>query len=112
MSKSIEFSKQFIYLPVDNSEMENFLESNRDLIYLYITNKIKNSILSGEDCAELFGFKGTEYRVMIHKDTFPSTLDKYFNYFMENEIYEGCSEVNKAKETLSIYNDLVKQKII
>lgn len=112
MSKPVDFSKKFIYLPSENSEMENFLENNKDLVYLYITNKIKESVINGEDCAEIFGFKGTEYCVLIHKETFPTILEKYFNYFMENEIYEGCAEVNKTKETLSRYSNLVKQKII
>lgn len=112
MSETFNFSKKFMYLPSDNSDMENFLEKNKDLIYLYIINKIKDSIVFGEDCVELFGFEGTEYCVIIHKNSFENILERYYNYFMENEIYEGCSEVKAAKENLHKYNNLVKQKTI
>lgn len=112
MNRSLNSTKSFLYLPAENSEMETFLETNKNEIYLYIVNKIKESITSGEDCVELFKFKGTEYYVLIHKNTFENILDKYFKYFMEHEIYEGCAEINKVREKLIRYNNLVKQNAI
>jgi hypothetical protein len=104
----LSFEGKFLYLPSDNDGMEKFLDDNRTALYYYVIDKIDDVLSTGEDFVEVFGFKGTQYYVILYKDNFLATLDSYFSYFMENEMYEGCGKVKMTRDKLEKYIKLVK----
>lgn len=90
-------SAKLIELPSVYNELESALSKNKstymDYIYDRLKSQYKNNKLPKK--ISLFKFKDTNLVIIITTEHLPSVLQNLLDYYIESELYEKCSFLNK-----------------
>lgn len=92
-------------LPSPNDEMRKFVNKFKVDMMEHVVSSIKFAVENHLPIVEVFQFKDSPFVVTINEKEFMPNLSHIRKYYMDHELYELCSKVEKLCETLSRNND-------
>ena len=84
-------------LPVNNVDMENFINANRERLHQIIIDNITIAVDNKSPTADLFTFAGSDYVVLINQRDFKDNVENVLANGLDDQKYELCA---RAKELL------------
>ena len=99
-----------VELPTDPSDMENFVEENRQLINEMLVDSFDYAVRKNFSGIEVFAFKNSSYVVIVNKKDFKDNLQNIFDYSLENELFETCAKSKKVMDLMDKFSFVMKVK--
>ena len=90
-------------LPSPNDEMRKFVSKFKVDMMEHVVSSIKFAVDNKLPIVEVFQFKDSPFVVTINDREFMPNLSHIKQYYMENEMYELCTRVEKLCETLKTH---------
>lgn len=98
-------------LPNNNIDMEEYIQSNKLIIYNQVVDSIEFAIEKRWPTVEIFSFYKTDFLVAVHYKDFEESLQLAFDFGMENEHYELCAKAHRLIEKIKKMNFVRKYKL-
>jgi hypothetical protein len=102
-NKTTMKENELYILPSPNDEMRKFVTKFKVDMMEHVVSSIKFAVENKLPIVEVFQFKDSPFVVTINEREFMPNLSHIRQYYMDNEMYELCSRVEKLCETLKTH---------
>lgn len=85
-------------LPSDYKTLDGYLKVHKKELYEHVIDSLEYAVSKNFSDMTLFTFDQTKYTVSISSEDFRENIDYLYDIFLQNELYELCSKINKIKE--------------
>ena len=96
-------------IPTEKTALSFLISCNKKALHSHVVSQIYDAMISGDDVACLFKFDDGKHFVTLIKEDWILTLNYFFPYLLENELYESCALVKTCLEILNEKNDISKE---
>ena len=87
-------------LPIDYSEMESYIESNKRQLTEQVLTGIQYAFDHNLSSIEVFEFVKSDFIVIIEKSSFTENIENIYNFYIDTEQYEFCERALKLKKLI------------
>jgi hypothetical protein len=98
-------------LPKDNTDMEEFVLKNKQIMYDSIVKNIETAVNKRWGAVEVFSFEESNFVVVINRKDFKENLQNAFEFSLENEHFEICAKAKKIIDKLEKISFVANYKI-
>ena len=95
---------KIVVLPVENSEMEKYVDQNRPYINNILLDTFDFAIRNKMTGIEVFGFKDTNFVVVVSRKDFRDNIQNIYDFSLENEDYENCGKAKAVIDRLDKFS--------
>lgn len=110
--KSKKIVPVVVELPVNPTDMENYVEKNRVAINEMLVNSLDYAVSKNFAGIEVFCFKDSNYVVVVSRKDFKENLQNIFDYSLKNEQFEICARAKKVMDVLDKFSFVMNCKKI
>jgi hypothetical protein len=90
-----------LVLPSDNTLLENYVTKNKMLLMDKVISSIEYAVNNNLHIAEVFKFDKSDYVITVSRQQFKQNVERIYNFYVENEIYERCKRVAQLIKVLN-----------
>ena len=94
-----------IKLPSNFEEMEQYIEENRFMLMNHVINSIEYAHDNNIEYINVFDFKYSDFSITLSKETFIENIENIYDFYLENEKYELCTDIVNLKNKLLNYDN-------
>jgi hypothetical protein len=87
-------------LPSDAKELQNFSKKFKVDMMKQVVKIIDFAVKHNLPLIEVFQFKNSDFVITLAEKDYLSNLENAYKYFLDNEVYENCSEVIRLQSIL------------
>jgi hypothetical protein len=94
-----------IKLPSNFEEMEQYIEENRFMLMNHVIDSIEYAHDNNIEYINVFDFKYSDFSITLSKETFIENIENIYDFYLENEKYELCTDIVNLKNKLLNYDN-------